>query len=403
MGVPNSAIALLARGVQANMDALVDRTIRSLREQVPGYGPDDGLTDTDIREVLSEYLNAALGELQGDAPSAVGQLETLMRARAEAGISLSAMLHSYRIGLSLVWDALAEQAQLNPGEIQVLVAATPSVFELLDRYSLRANAIHHEIALRNARRHEQIRATRLDTLLTGDSTLGTIFWDAVALLGIPRDGTFVVLEAVAVNQPQDHAAAPGPPPNLEPLMVSAPLVDNAWLRTGPRSQIGLIRIKDTQTLNLDRALAPALIDPGLRVGISSPFGAVADAGRARAQAHVACSAADAKRRIIRYNRDLLPVLLASAPDAATTIIAETLGAVLELPKDRRHALLHTVHVWLEQDQSVSATATILHCHRNTVNHRLRRFQELTDRQLSESAWRSQVLLALQAQEHLSSP
>jgi DNA-binding PucR family transcriptional regulator len=47
-------------------------------------------------------------------------------------------------------------------------------------------------------------------------------------------------------------------------------------------------------------------------------------------------------------------------------------------------------------QSVSATATVLHCHRNTANYRLRRFAELTGGSLADNAWLSQVVLAIQA-------
>ena len=39
----------------------------------------------------------------------------------------------------------------------------------------------------------------------------------------------------------------------------------------------------------------------------------------------------------------------------------------------------------------------LHCHRNTVNYRLRRFWDLTGRSLSDGAWLAQVVLALEAE------
>ena len=85
-----------------------------------------------------------------------------------------------------------------------------------------------------------------------------------------------------------------------------------------------------------------------------------------------------------------------SPDATAALVATTLGPVLELPPDRAEPLLTTVHIWLRLGQSVSATAAELHCHRNTVNYRLRRFTELTGRPLTDNFWLAQVALALEA-------
>ncbi|AWG62948.1 helix-turn-helix domain-containing protein [Mycobacteroides abscessus] len=38
----------------------------------------------------------------------------------------------------------------------------------------------------------------------------------------------------------------------------------------------------------------------------------------------------------------------------------------------------------------------LHCHRNTVSYRLRRFAELTGGSLADNVWLSQVVLAVHA-------
>jgi DNA-binding PucR family transcriptional regulator len=92
----------------------------------------------------------------------------------------------------------------------------------------------------------------------------------------------------------------------------------------------------------------------------------------------------------------LPVLMASSPDAAATVISATLGPVLELPAERREPIIKTVRTWLQRDQSVSATAAEMHCHRNTVNYRLRRFSELTGRSLADNVWLAQVVLAIEA-------
>jgi PucR C-terminal helix-turn-helix domain len=390
------ALASLTGRAMDQLGPIVDRIVETLREQVPGYGVNEGLSDEDIRSVLTAYLMEVLEELEGGAGRGTTSAhEELMRRRANEGITLTNMLHSYRIGVSLLWEGLAEIAEGDPEAVAALVSATPSLFEVLDRYSNRANEIHHEIALSDARRVGQVRASLLDTVLSVDSSPNPTFWDAVALLGLPRTGNFVVVE---VGMTTVEPVKLESPPDFETLVVARAAVETAWFRVGPRSQVGIVALTPGKHEDIGGTLRRALDRHQTCLGISGPFSYIADAAKARAQAGVAISATTSKRRFVQYNHDILAVLLASAPDAAVTLVAETFAGISGLSQERRMDLLHTVKVWLDNDQSVAVTAAAMFCHRNTVNYRLRRFQDLTGHSFSDNAWLSQVVLALDAEE-----
>jgi hypothetical protein len=120
------------------------------------------------------------------------------------------------------------------------------IFEMLDRFSLRANEIHTRLAVRIARRHEQIRVAWLDSVLGVEPAGGAPFWEAAAHLGIPRQGTFLLIEAG--------------PHGEDPLDLEGPLrarsgVRDVWVRVGPSTQLGLVLFTGARA-DLDATLEP---------------------------------------------------------------------------------------------------------------------------------------------------
>jgi PucR C-terminal helix-turn-helix domain len=389
---PHRPLTALANHARARSDAIVEEIAEAFRAQVPGYRSEEGLSDSDIRSNIAAYVDDVLNLASGGSEPRPDALEAVMRKRAGDGITLTSLLHAYRLGVPILWKAFAELAEGDEKKKEALIAATPSLFAVMDAYSRRAHAVYREIEIRDARRNEQIRATMLDTVLAEDSSAGAAFWDSVTALGIPHTGQFAVIAAVTAH---DHSASDATP-DIEALVAADPVVEEAWFRLKPRTQLGVVSFRRTKPSAPDE-LARKITDRiPVRLGLSSPFTSVTESSRARAQAQVAATASSATRPAIRYDRDVLPVLMASSPDAAATLVAATLGPVLELPPERRVPLIQTVRSWLRHGQSVSATAADLHCHRNTVNYRLRRFAELTGRSLADNAWLAQVVLAVEA-------
>lgn len=389
---PQQPLTVLAMRARARSEAIVAKIAEAFRAEVPGYRPGEGLSDSNIRKNIAAYVDDVLN-LVGGGPEPEDQvLEAIMRQRADEGITLTSLLQAYRLGVPILWGAFADLARDNEKQKDALIAATPSLFALMDAYSRRAHAVYREIQIRDARRNEQIRAAMLDTVLGQDSSTGEVFWDAVTALGLPRTGQFTVIAAVAAKEHSTENATP----DIEAIVASHSGVEEAWFRLKPRAQLGVVSFRRNRRSAVDDLATKITARIPVRIGLSSPFTSVTECARAGAQAQVAARASAATRSSVRYNRDVLPVLMASSPDAAATLVSATLGPVLELPPERREPLIETVRAWLQRGQSVSATAAQMHCHRNTVNYRLRRFAELTGRSLSDNAWLAQVVLAVEA-------
>ncbi|MFE7480939.1 helix-turn-helix domain-containing protein [Streptomyces sp. NPDC057552] len=90
------------------------------------------------------------------------------------------------------------------------------------------------------------------------------------------------------------------------------------------------------------------------------------------------------------------VLVASAPELSTRLLAEVFGPLLALAPAERALLVGTLDVWLECGGSAGRAAVRLRCHRNTVSNRLRRLERLTSRSLSHPCELVETVLALEA-------
>jgi DNA-binding PucR family transcriptional regulator len=89
----------------------------------------------------------------------------------------------------------------------------------------------------------------------------------------------------------------------------------------------------------------------------------------------------------------LPLAAARMADTAADLVDAELGGLADVPPRERDRLLAAVRAYLATG-SVAQVAARLYCHRNTVLNRLRRFTELTGRDVTVPADAAVVLLAL---------
>ncbi|SPL97505.1 Regulator of polyketide synthase expression [[Actinomadura] parvosata subsp. kistnae] len=77
-----------------------------------------------------------------------------------------------------------------------------------------------------------------------------------------------------------------------------------------------------------------------------------------------------------------------------------LGKVIAYDAAHRSHLLVSVRTWLEHNRRMGEAAAALHVHPNTLAYRLRRFSELSGRDLDSSAAFAEVWLAIRAARQL---
>ncbi len=383
-----AVLADLARSLVLRLDEIADRTVEAILEREPGYRQERYLTLAELRrsvhDSLAEYLGALALLPRGGSPSKQ-QAWATGRSRAELGVPLESVLRAYRLGGSVIWEELLEEARRRPDRPgDELMEAAYLVWQLTDELSAAVGTAYRHSEAGMVSRDQTRRQGLLRGLLLGVLADRELVFAAESL-GLPERGPYQVV----VAQPQesqlgDHLAAVG--------------VRSEWVVQEGRT-CGLLAL----ATGGGEAVRTRLQQVGpLRAGISPEFSELSGAGGAYRQAELALRTILAHQHVVASLDDRLPsALLISSPELARRLALAVLGRVLGLPAAERRLLLRTLAIFLDQDGSPGATARHVPCHRNTVLNRLHRIRELTGCDPATPGGASRLLLGLQAAELLS--
>ncbi|MGW0803488.1 PucR family transcriptional regulator [Nonomuraea sp. NPDC002799] len=141
--------------------------------------------------------------------------------------------------------------------------------------------------------------------------------------------------------------------------------------------------------------------PGVAAGVSRPFPPGESMRIPKREAVWAAStASESGRPLIHYGDDTTGRWLPDDPWALTALVENVLGQVLAYDSAHGSQLLASVRTWMERDRHTEEAAAALHIHPNTLAYRLRRFADLSGRDLSSTAAFAEVWLALRAGRQL---
>jgi hypothetical protein len=383
MVLPASAPAVAAIGDRLldRFDELADELIGSIRQQESFY--ESGAVPLDDLSVsVRDNLRHILHRLAGRPTAGFEPARATGRRRAEQGAPLPAILHAYRVAWTFVWTAIVAEASTVELASAALLDTASELWLIVDELSGEVTAAYQQTVSELARRDEQTRNAMLDVLLRGDFGDGSRLWDSADSLRLPRQGTFVV---VVVRPP-----------------ASGLDLDNALRARGVRSvwrveldaHVGVVALGPRTAVERVAGLLTDLTHGP--VGISETYPGLDQTPAALRQARLAyASAGPAGVGVVRYSDVPVAVLIASAPDAAAGVARAVLGPVLALDPPERDVLLDTLRMWFAAEGATSAAALKLHVHRNTVQYRLRRLEELTGRSLIRPTGVAELHLALE--------
>ncbi len=173
--------------------------------------------------------------------------------------------------------------------------------------------------------------------------------------------------------------------------------DVAHLLLQQRNQTFLLTELDA---DLDRSLADIA---RIAVGVSKGFEQGEDLQLPRREALWAVArAADSGARVVRFGQDPIGRWVVEDPAALHALVTAVLGPVLDYDREHDIDLLRTVQTWMERDRQNTTAAQVLHLHPNTLAYRLKRFEELTGRDLRSTADLAEIWLAVRAMGDLTS-
>ncbi|KOV60552.1 helix-turn-helix domain-containing protein [Streptomyces sp. MMG1121] len=376
-GLSPAAAALAAR-CEPRVNALARRMARGVFEQLRGYSelPSD-VKDVEIAATARHAMRLFLrGTAEGAGPDALEYFRERAAQRAEEGMPLHLLLHTYGLGVRELWRALREAAA--PDELAPLAELAEALFTAEDLIvgAVTESYLDEQAAL-VAERQER-RRSRARSVLEGRTPL-----DGPALVVFVRFG---------------GSAARG--------AGSSPVATRRLLR---RVQAALDRAFATETLALldahgghavvpgatrlpERAresLCETAADPDLRLAAAVAAGATDAPDAARlAREVVGIAAACGHEPAVHHLEEVLLEYHLSRPSEGSARIAARLA-----PLDGRPELVQTLRTHLAQRQDRRATARLLSLHPNSVDNRLTRVQELTGLDLADPR---DVALALAA-------
>ncbi|GAB2739667.1 helix-turn-helix domain-containing protein [Kitasatospora kifunensis] len=346
--------------------------------------------DGNIRRILE-----SLAGVQRPPEEELAVARTTGRRRAQQGVPLEAVLRAYRLATQLILKSVLTEARGGSQEdpAAFLVEATTAVLGVVDRHSEAVVEGYRKTEAELQRRDSQRQQAVFDALLEGHGADPRMAGEALAVLGLPPSGPYVVVVStfdVAAHQTlsatQDACAAY--------------FYDAAWRIRGDR-EIGIVALAQSPVPRLLGALRPNAIG---RIGISDAFDALHEVPEAHRSAEIALQTVTPDGAQVVWIAERLPeALLFSSPALAARLARRALGPVLALPAEEQEVLLETLDAWYQNDRSVSREASQLYCHRNTILNRLHRIEGLCGRSLEDHRYLLACYLALLTLRHLSLP
>jgi PucR C-terminal helix-turn-helix domain len=370
------AVADLLADIVARVDtnSVARRMVEHFTSEIDAYRDlPQPVVAEQIVAISRHNLDLFFGTLAEDRPISDEELEPFResaRRRAEEGLPLEDLLHAYRLGGRMGWEALIAAATAD--EQAALLPSVARLMEYIDRVSDAVTDTYHDerrhlVSAEERQLHELFQALLAGAALDADQR------NAAEQAGLPlvdRYRPFAIRlaegpahahsqVAAALRQGGRLALTEGPGVvGIAPAAAEPPYVESAALvAVGEPARTG--------------SLAGALDDARLLLDVAARLGASG----------------------VVTVRDYLPeLLLARSPQLGTAIERRVLGPLEDYAERRSADLLETLEVFMRVGLDRRGAAEALHVHPNTLDYR--RVEELAELDLSSPGDLALIALAL---------
>jgi hypothetical protein len=346
---------------RVDLDEVARRMVAVFQAEIAAYRDlPEAMLHGEILQIARSNLGLFFRSLVDGRPLGDDELTPFRESavhRASEGLPLEGMLHAYRLGGRLGWEALVAVA--HPDEQTVLLPCAARLMEYVDRVSDAVTETYNA-----ERRHlvsdEERRVHELFEGLQHTRPLDPRTIELAHQIAFPLDDRYAPFAIALVDAPA-HAHA----------QLAAALRQRGVLAVTNGDRVTGLLAEDADPAVLDearslRAVGPAtpraelaamLMDLRLLIDVARRTGREGD---------------------LRLEEFLPELLMARSPHLAA-MLEERVYGPLESAAERGGAdLLTTLEVFLDAALDRRATAEALHVHPNTLDYRLRRIEECTD-------------------------
>jgi hypothetical protein len=343
---------------------------------VPPYGrgvvPTDRL-ETDAHLTFDYLLRRLAGQPVPERLLATGP--SIGRDRARRGVPLNDLLTAVRLDFRVLWAALRECA--DPADEALLVARAEDVWNVVEEYSTQIQVSYQAEAAVLARERMGERTMLVAALLSSAVPDPDEVARVAVALDVDVDADLLVAAAspasgLRLRQAADRLAADGRMVHVQSTGRHVVLLARWDGGTGAPVRAVLAGV-------------PCGVGP-----LAHGLAAVPRSARLAGELVDVLPDLGGPRELFDA---WLPLAAARLADTAGELVGAELAGLADAAPRERHRLLETVRAYAATG-SVAEVAARVYCHRNTVLNRLRRFAELTGRDVTVPTDAAVVLLAL---------
>ncbi|MHB9004920.1 MAG: PucR family transcriptional regulator [Coriobacteriia bacterium] len=372
----------LFSGMIDSVDRLTDSIVAEIINGEHAYAESvlaAGVLGDIVLANIDSMLQCLLGTNDSlDAPRFAG------RVKAEHGIPMASLLHAYRLAGLHLWDEMMVRAT-TPERATALLMASSRVWGIIDRYSNAAAETYREVVDERERKDQQSKNVTLLALLEGEFS-GDV-GRATRALGLPHRANYVVLAVEMRHSGEDLLST-----ITEQLRSEG--VSSAWA-PWKGEYLGLLgSVTGVNPMGAVHSLAE---NASSRIGVSLPLVSLEHAPLAVTQALLAMHCVPPNETGVHaYGAAPIDTMIAALPDYATELRDGVFGGLADLDPGDARKLLDTLEAWFQMDGSTVECSRVMHCHRNTVLHRLGRIADLTGRSVARPEQAAELFTALRA-------
>jgi hypothetical protein len=366
----------VAEQLRPELDAMGEAIIEAVRADVPDFArPMTGRFGTHITEGVSVALRQFLDLLGRDEPiKDVRIYQALGRLEHSEGRTIASLQAAYHVASRTLWRRLAssELAQRLPPEVIFRLAeALFTYVEAVSAASTEGWAAEEDYRSGSLQARRRILVELLARRPGADQAEIDHAAAAAGWIVPPRVVALVAEDAVGVA-----SRLPG--------AIGADLAPT-----------GVVILAEPDTAGLDRISIglrgrPAVIGPDVE-----PTEACQSVARARAiWTLLRAGALVTAEPIVRADDHLLALLLAADPALAAELQERALRPLRDIPAGGAARAVETLRAWFDAHGDVTAAASALHVHPQTVRYRLAGLREVFGDALDDPDRRLEVALAL---------
>jgi sugar diacid utilization regulator len=401
---PSARLRRLVTALLRRLDELSADVVKALQANIPEYAVirDESLLN-EVFALTREGLSIAFESfLEGQPPSEqrFKRVASLARNRVDQKIPLDALLRGLRVGWASVWTMILDAAHTNSAlRNEVLFKLSSMVLHQIDLLSQVVHRAYMTELSDRLRQRDRIKHEFTRLLLAEEGDEQTLRAQALQLGLDPGRPC----SALAIELRNPERAMPFPSAETTALLegladvlkvATADLVEALherklllWVPHPPASQshgaTGSLEVAS-------RTLLAKHPEVG-QIGIGTPLRGL---GRWRITGVQALKALeigkvlDPSRQVYRYADIAIYDAVSGAPE-----VAELLGGLLDgLSGDAE--LLRSAEIYFARGCNLKATAEQLGIHRNTLQYRLHRIENLLGGRFRDSDWSLRLQLAI---------